>query len=542
MGPRKIATSAFFGRQAQESHSRYPGDQSPSTPDPWPEHIRISTHPNQSSRIQFVENIAGTGRFRHTYTYFLTMIALQVNKVLKQLLYHGKKTVPATVRRDVWTPYFSIHFSPNPAGALEGLFAFQKLRELSTQRQLSPTNDLIRATQEDIDIVKKKLGSPTTLQEMAVRGTLKGKIPKLNEILPKKLRARKMMDQKATSVADVAFVLEWILSGPSPWERVTQVATNRAVRAKELSMRSEKRLEKIREEMDKKAAEIRRRALVAYKSLNNADRTSLHLSNNVMRELAQEYQTTGGLRRSTLSKRENLPAVDLAHLEEYAVRENRRTAERQETAKAAEREELEKFFKSHDSPTTATGSVWDQVSVARKNALDTFDTNEKATKEAAAVNKKKNRNSSSSSGPQPDSDTSPVLPEWAESSSPRSIKMYWSDMNDGLFAPHWPRSVVHGPLAPFGLSKPQGYGSGLREKRIHIMGRGLDEGWVTEKDLAGSEIQVWESPLTPKMIEKMKEQEELKRYEEQEKKRKEEQIEAERQRTILGRVRGLLRM
>ncbi|EXJ55679.1 hypothetical protein A1O7_08608 [Cladophialophora yegresii CBS 114405] len=481
--------------------------------------------------------------YRHIRTnqvvYSLTR-TLQENKVLTQLLYHGKKTVPSSVRNDMWTPYFSIHFPPTPAGALEGLFAFQKLRELSTQRQLSPPENLIRATQEDIDVVKSKLGSPTTLQEMAARDELQGKIPKLNEILPKKLRAQKLMDQKATSVADAAFVLDWILSGPSPWERVTTVAKKRAIKASESSGRTVARLGKVRKEIEQKAAEIRRRASLAVESLADGDRASLRLTFDAIHQLSMEHRSIISEKGDKLDDPDTQLSVDLDNLREFEpagtkvkvnrkeplalqrqqrratlAAENNAFKERIQTAKYAEHEAIKDWFQHNETPSTETGSLWESVSLARENALDTYDTQQKMSKLAAAGEVE--------TGSKPDntpktetvqSSLSALKPDWA--TEPRSVKMYWADVNDGLFASSWPRNVVHGSLAPFGVAKAWTWAPHLDEagslitdsprvkvakvvgKSVHVMGSSLDDGWVTEEMLQGGKRPpVWAEPPPP---------------------------------------------
>ncbi|KAJ9602942.1 hypothetical protein H2200_012722 [Cladophialophora chaetospira] len=487
--------------------------------------------------------------YRHIRTnqvvYSLTR-KLQENKVLKQLLYHGKKTVPANVRSDMWTPYFSIHFPPTPAGALEGLFAFQKLRELSTQRQLSPPEDLIRATQEDIDIIKAKIGSPVTLQEMAIKEELQAKVPKLNEILPKKIRAQKLMDQKATSVADMAFVLDWILSGPSPWERVTTVAQNRVLKATELTEANRSRLRRIRKEMQKKASEIRRRAALAVEDLPADDRTSLNLTFNTIRQLSLEHHSKIGPSARKLDGVDG-QLIDLDNLNEYGPQipkvekvglledwaaQNRASLrtelsplkERAQIAKAAEQEAIKEWFQSNDSPSSEMGSLWESVALARENALDTWDTQQrqsklKASGEIEASTDATAQSTTPSSSPEPDttsiqSQIAALKPDWAL--EPRSVKVYWADINDGLFAPSWPRAVMHGSLAPFGIAKAWRWAPHLDEegkvirnapkvkvaravgKSVHVIGSAADDGWA-ESELArvGKRPPVWVEPPAP---------------------------------------------
>ncbi|KAL1952472.1 hypothetical protein VTO42DRAFT_5287 [Malbranchea cinnamomea] len=123
----------------------------------------------------------------------------QRQSVLSQLIYHGKKTVPATLRKDVWIPYFSVHFpSPEP-----GLRAYKMLREFSLRRQLEPPAEMITHTDETIE--KKKPRDPNQLEKWEKEWK-----PRVGQFMQKKERARILMDQKATSVADLAFVLTFL--------------------------------------------------------------------------------------------------------------------------------------------------------------------------------------------------------------------------------------------------------------------------------------------------------------------------------------------
>lgn len=112
------------------------------------------------------------------------------------MIYHGKKTVPADLRRDMWVPYYSVHFGD----ARLGLRAYQLLREFSLQRQLSPPAEMITVTEEFLAAKRPK--DPIAAEEFD-----KLNKKRLGHPMEKKERARVLMDQKATSVADVAAVL-----------------------------------------------------------------------------------------------------------------------------------------------------------------------------------------------------------------------------------------------------------------------------------------------------------------------------------------------
>lgn len=118
------------------------------------------------------------------------------NNVLRQLVYHGKKTVPASLRKDMWVPYYSVHFNDSKLG----LRAYHLLREFAMQRQLAPPREMITISEVFLNQRRPR----DTEQAKEFDEKYKDKIGWLME---KKDRARALMDQKATSVADIAAVL-----------------------------------------------------------------------------------------------------------------------------------------------------------------------------------------------------------------------------------------------------------------------------------------------------------------------------------------------
>lgn len=113
------------------------------------------------------------------------------------MVYHGKKTVPAEIRRDLWVPYFSVHFTTPKMG----LRAFHLLREFSMQRQLAPPQEMITVTKEFLDSKRPK--DPVEADKFD-----RINIKRIGQTMEKKERARVLMDQRATSVADIAAVLD----------------------------------------------------------------------------------------------------------------------------------------------------------------------------------------------------------------------------------------------------------------------------------------------------------------------------------------------
>lgn len=186
---------------------------------------------------------------------------------MQQLVYHGKKTVPAALRRDHWTPYFSLHFPVNEYGSSAGLLAYHQLRELSLQRQLAPPDDMVIATQEDIDKRAARF-NPLDFEDMKKNKQIR--LPTVGQLLPKSYRSKKLMNQKTTSVADVAFVLGLQAEGPTPeeaiqlrqdkkaawWDAVSKKARSRARVNETKKTRAEEKLALIRKLADQRGSGI----------------------------------------------------------------------------------------------------------------------------------------------------------------------------------------------------------------------------------------------------------------------------------------------
>jgi hypothetical protein len=191
---------------------------------------------------------------------------------MPQLVNHGKKTVPSEIRRDLWRPYFSIDFPDNDGGRVAGLEAYRRLREFSLRRQFDPNQEDLMSTQEDINRFMKSIGSPARLRDkyLSKDGPRKEKFkfPVLGMKLPQRLRARKLMDQKATSVADMSLVLGLALDELKTLYSNNHNAKKALLRTTEGKLRSmgkrgRRRLRMKRAEEEKKAAQIAERQELA---------------------------------------------------------------------------------------------------------------------------------------------------------------------------------------------------------------------------------------------------------------------------------------
>lgn len=126
---------------------------------------------------------------------------------MKQLAFYGKKTKPHALRRDMWRPFASITF---PQGSEEdGLRAYKVLREFRllrdyAWREIPHFNPALRDKSEFQDAPNFSTG----YHEIEDGQLPPKKLEKVKEMLLKKKRAWMLMDQRATSVADLAKVLQ----------------------------------------------------------------------------------------------------------------------------------------------------------------------------------------------------------------------------------------------------------------------------------------------------------------------------------------------
>ncbi|RMZ85591.1 hypothetical protein DV737_g646, partial [Chaetothyriales sp. CBS 132003] len=247
----------------------------------------------------------------HQVVYSLSRV-LQASQVLPQLLFHGKKTVPSGLRRDHWRPYFSVHFPSTPAGARAGLVAYQRLREFSARRQLSPDLDALRHTEETVAQWFKR-EDPIDLHVKML--DKKERPPKIGRVMGIGPRARKIMEQKATSVADTAFVLGLAVQDIKAWT-VDELRDRTHDRLKyELGWRGKKRLLQIRQAERQKADEIAARQELVTKS-GGAGLVALQKA--TAEEVALEYGGSVGRKKQVNGLAEL--ETEIQSLEDYGKR------------------------------------------------------------------------------------------------------------------------------------------------------------------------------------------------------------------------------
>ncbi|KAL9609009.1 MAG: hypothetical protein Q9167_006195 [Letrouitia subvulpina] len=135
--------------------------------------------------------------------------SLNNHSSIKQLPFLGKKTVPATLRRDLWTPLCFVTF-PRPN---IGLVAYRRLRELRRLHETSYPLSLITETEDG---------------------------PRKGQLMSTKKRGKVLMNQKANSVADMAAVL--LMQEKGPTEEQLEESKKRYNRITRLKAQGKKRL------------------------------------------------------------------------------------------------------------------------------------------------------------------------------------------------------------------------------------------------------------------------------------------------------------
>jgi hypothetical protein len=138
----------------------------------------------------------------------------QERVLLKQLPFYGKKTVPTKLRKDLWRPFATVTF-PRPE---DGLQAFKLLKEYRMVRNhawtFAPTeSDILTAAEQET--AKRESGdTSSSVVEEDGYGAVKYATKYRDSVMAhytawpsKKERAKLIMDQRATSVADLAHII-----------------------------------------------------------------------------------------------------------------------------------------------------------------------------------------------------------------------------------------------------------------------------------------------------------------------------------------------
>lgn len=193
----------------------------------------------------------------------------------------------------MWVPYFSVHFCDSETQL--GLLAYQLLRQFSLKRQLSPPPEMITHTEETIARYKPR--DPTELEEW--EKTWK---PRIGQFMQKRERARVLMDQKATSVADLAATLQI----------VRETRAKRLIEAASLLEREKEKEKKLKENQNEKQEKG------AQPKKKERNKLSIKARKRLRRQRAREE-----LHRQEVTKKIAMLEKEISRLERVQVKIDR---------------------------------------------------------------------------------------------------------------------------------------------------------------------------------------------------------------------------
>ena len=291
---------------------------------------------------------------------------------------------------------------------------------------------MVIATQEDVDRVKARY-DPVDFEEL--RKANKIRLPKVGELLPKTFRAKKLMSQKMTSVADVAFVLGLQAEGPNSEEAQRLKDESREAWWSRISKGARKRA---RANAEKRKAEEEQ--LKERRKLVHGDRSSgLKLERDAARRIAMEHQ---GL---VSSGEVTLPS--------------RRTEERSEAAEVAD-------SMKEESPEEIAAR---RQRFRKKNPeLELFPELDEEAIDALILKRDERQKAAEKENT--------MRGRWAIPTKPREVRVLWADLRDAAYAEQWPETVVHAELERAALTKAA-YGAVGFGRSVHVISGQKGDPW-----------------------------------------------------------------
>jgi hypothetical protein len=337
---------------------------------------------------------------------------------------------------------------------------------------------MVITTQEDIDRIKARW-DPIELEDM-----LKNKeliLPQVGQLLPKELRAKKLMSQKATSVADVAFVLGLQAEAPDPEEAARLKEERRAAWWNNISRGAKARARKRAKLQEGKEEQLEKRRQIAMKM----EHGGVGLNSDAAKRIAMEYR--GVLAPSghkvDLTQREEGIIGDIAAVEE-------RDQERADTVGTNLRS---RTLRSGDALKTAQGVHEREKPSPQAAGTGSTDPSEAITDEEPSAHSL--------------AAAAAVRATVKEGEESREVRVLWADLRDAAYAERWPETVVHAELERMAVAKGKRMVAGgtkellvPRSRSVHIIGSQKGSGGYLDRDeLEESKRQLtqWYEALDP---------------------------------------------
>jgi hypothetical protein len=324
------------------------------------------------------------------------------------------------------------------------MLAYRRLRELSLQRQLSPPRAMVATTEKDIDAIKAG-ADPLILKDRLERRDLI--LPTIGTRLPQNLLARRLMDQKATSVADARFVTQLYLEGQTPTEMRRARLKKFKNRMAQMGRRAKLRLQKIRQLEARKRDLIRQLAAEAQ-SARHVD-GHLTLTRHAAARISSEHlgfsRKGGGL-------------VNLTKIK--AAEEGKATEAQLRESMADVQVQIDALLSGKPLPQTET----EDADVEADNS--------------AEIDQAETKVSSSA-------DEGTSVPEETPEDHEPMVKIMWADQRDSTYAAEdWPEGVIHGSLERVALSRNLDGGRSRTTRSVHVIGGEQDSLWAADPEVS----------------------------------------------------------
>jgi hypothetical protein len=317
---------------------------------------------------------------------------------------------------------------------------------------------MVITTQEDVDRIKVRY-DPVELEEMIKDKKIT--LPKVGQLLPKELRAKKLMSQKTTAVADVAFVLGLQAEGPDPEEAARLKEERRKEWWDSISKRAKTRAKRRARLREEKEAQLEARRMMAMKAAGslglNADaatRITMEHQGAVVGDADQVDLKKGQAEVKTEEEVDRVDAQGGGDVVEKAGTDLRGRASRlggvtTTTHKRGEREQLP------PSPGATETTESDRVTTEGANVKPL-----PATRAAAQ-----------------------------KARDPKEVRVLWADLRDAAYAEQWPETVVHAELERMAVAKSKAIIPKSRKevlvpksRSIHVIGGQKGSGWYLGPD------------------------------------------------------------
>jgi hypothetical protein len=331
---------------------------------------------------------------------------------------------------------------------------------------------MVITTQEDIDRIKARW-DPIELEDM-----LKNKeliLPQVGQLLPKELRAKKLMSQRATSVADVAFVLGLQAEAPDPEEAARLKEERRAAWWDNISRGAKARARKRAKLQEGKEEQLEKRRQIAMK----AERGGVGLNSDAAKRIAMEYR---GVLAPSGHK------VDLTQREEGIIGDVATVEERDQ-----ERVDESRASRSGDAVTTAQGKREREKSSPQIAGTSSTDPSE------ASIDEEPSTHSLATAAA--------VRAAVKNEEESREVRVLWADLRDAAYAERWPETVIHAELERMAVAKGKRMVAGgtkellvPRSRSVHVIGAQKGSGGYLDRDeLEESKRQLtqWYEALDP---------------------------------------------